>query len=162
MRRWLLLLVVGCSASESKPPPADTPLKIDPRPAPAFTLLDTEGRELSVEDLRGKIVILNFWAAWCAACDGDLQILGRVQERHPEIQVVGISYQSGARDQVSEFGRRLKVQFPLLIGTRDVIDRYGVATYPTTFILDRDGRMRFCVFNSRTEEFWDELLRQVP
>jgi peroxiredoxin len=121
--------------------------------------MDTEGRELALEDFRGKIVVLNFWAAWCAACDGDLRTLARVQDRHRDkVAVVGISFQSGNRAQVAEFGRRIGGGFPLLLGTREVIDRYGVATYPTTFILDREGILRYCVFNPRPERFWEELL----
>lgn len=160
MRRFWIVLLAGCASA----PPASKdpgPVKIDPKPAPDFVLLDTEGREICRDDLKGRVAIVNFWAAWCAACDGDLRILSRVQEKHPEIVVIGISYQSGAATQVAEFGKRLGTNLPLLVGTREAIDAWGVGTYPTTFVLDPEGRIRYCVFNSRTEEFWEELLASL-
>ena len=114
------------------------------RPAPPFTLTLLEGGELRLEDLGGKIVVLNFWAPWCyPACWNEAPRLEGAWRRHRDhaVVVVGAVYQdtiASARDFVRQHGKT----FPngMDQGSRAAI-AYGVYGVPETFFIDREGRI---------------------
>ncbi|MGI8824269.1 MAG: TlpA family protein disulfide reductase [Chloroflexota bacterium] len=113
--------------------------------APAFTLTSLDGRRVSLAHLRGKPVVLNFWASWCTECKNEhsyLLDLSR-QYRSRGVTFYGISYQDG-RDAARTFLKRYGAPWPDL---RDPEDRtaldYGVTGVPETFVIDRTGVLRY-------------------
>jgi cytochrome c biogenesis protein CcmG/thiol:disulfide interchange protein DsbE len=113
-------------------------------PAPRFTLprLDGDG-DLSLRSLRGKAVVINFWASWCAPCKAEMPALQRTWERYRSrgLVVVGIDAEDLSTD-ARRLATKLGVTYPIVRdGTHRVVDEYGLTGYPETFFVDRRGRL---------------------
>jgi len=127
------------------------------RPAPEFTVQDSD-RSISLNQFRGKVVVLNFWASWCPPCVDELPSLMQLQTAMQDkgVVVVGIDIQDrdeAARTFLAEFGHSFP-NAPDPAG-RIAVD-YGVYGVPETFFIDRNGRVRFKQVGALT----DELARQ--
>ena len=112
--------------------------------APEFTLerLDEDG-ELSLSALRGKAVVLNFWASWCVPCKEEAPVLEQLwsENRERGLVVVGLDAKDFRRD-ARDFVRRFGLTFPIVYdGPGDTIPDWGVTGFPETFVIDRDGRV---------------------
>jgi cytochrome c biogenesis protein CcmG/thiol:disulfide interchange protein DsbE len=147
-RRWVrttlvvipALLVVGVLAWATleegpAPQPGDE--------APAFTAprLDGSG-SISLEELRGRPVLLNFWASWCVPCEAEAPILNRAERAYGEdVAFLGINIKD-ARDDALAFERRFDVPYPSVRDEAQAIyDDYGLTGQPESFLLDSDGRI---------------------
>ncbi|HEY7675641.1 MAG TPA: TlpA disulfide reductase family protein [Candidatus Methylomirabilis sp.] len=139
----LVVAFVGLLAFGFTRNPKEIPSPLVGGPAAPFTLERLDGGELRVADLRGKIVVLNFWASWCyPACWNEAPRLEGAWRRHREhdVVVVGSVYQdtaANARDFVRQHGKTFPNGLP---AGRVPID-YGVYGVPETFFIDRDGRI---------------------
>jgi peroxiredoxin len=113
-----------------------------PERMPDFDLRDTAGHEVSSAQFRGKVVLLDFWATWCAPCEREMPGYESLYRRYKDrgLAVVGIAADSDA-DVVSRFGKKLAITYPLLVNGMDV-QRYGVEGLPTTILVDRTGFVR--------------------
>ena len=112
--------------------------------APEFTLerLDEDG-ELSLSALRGKAVVLNFWASWCVPCKEEAPVLEQLWQENRErgLVVVGLDAKDFRRD-ARDFVRRFGLTFPIVFdGPGDTLPDWGVTGFPETFVIDRDGRV---------------------
>jgi len=111
-------------------------------PAPDFTLPTLNGADVRLADLRGKPVILNFWATWCPPCRREMPALEVIWQQHNrgDVMVLGVD-QGESVGVVSEYVRQnVGVTFPLPLDRRqDVGDLYLVRSLPTTFFIDADG-----------------------
>ena len=112
-------------------------------PAPAFTLprLDRDG-ELSLASLRGKPVIVNFWASWCDPCEDEAPLLEAAWREHRDegLVVVGIDYDD-FRGDARKFAKRNGMTYPLVYDRGgDMAKLYGLTGVPETFFIDREGR----------------------
>lgn len=155
-RKWLimtaglLLVSTGWMAITAVPARATTGGRI-PSPrvgflAPDFTLGSMAGKEFTLLDLRGSVVVINFWASWCPPCREEMPDLREVyqeeRERGLEILAVNVTYQdnlSDAEEFVAEYG----LPFPILLDTRgEVANLYLMRALPTTFFVDRSGVIR--------------------
>ena len=113
------------------------------QPAHAWHLETLEGDSISLDELRGKVVLLNFWASWCVPCRAEHSVLTRAASAWPEedLQVIGIVYDDSRRnaqrflDQLGNAWRHV-----LDPGSRTAID-YGVHGVPESFFIDRGGRV---------------------
>jgi cytochrome c biogenesis protein CcmG, thiol:disulfide interchange protein DsbE len=130
--------------------------------APSLTLPRLEGGgEASLDDYRGKVVVLNFWASWCAPCRDEAPLLQRWHQRIAPRggTVLGVDALD-ATDDAREFVRRFGIGYP---NVRDVsgerLKPFGIAAYPETFVIDRSGKIAALVRGPVTEEF---LEREVP
>lgn len=117
--------------------------------APDFTLSDLAGRRVSLSSLRGRIVVLTFFASWCHPCEEDMPVLERAQHDNADrITVVGVNYQDFP-DDTRAFVARLGVTFPTLIedsSNNPVAARYDVHAMPDTVFIDANGVVRDRVF----------------
>lgn len=112
--------------------------------APDFTLPDLKGRPVQLAKLRGKVVAINFWATWCGPCRVEMPSLAKVYDKYREkgLEIVGISLDQGGAQVVQDFVHKHGIKFPVVLDTAHVAQRYGGVTgIPTTFIIDRQGRI---------------------
>ena len=109
-----------------------------------LALQDLEGRKQDLRELRGRIVVVNFWATWCIPCRKEMPAFVRLQERrgNEEVQVIGASAdEAGSEHAVEAFVHEQRIHFPIWIGATTVdMQRLGLGTaLPATAIIDRDG-----------------------
>lgn len=111
--------------------------------APDFVLTDLQGHAVKLSDLRGKAVVLNFWATWCPPCKEEIPWFVDLQKRYGAqgLQVIGISMDDdGDQKNVVRFVSENSVNYPILLGKEKVAEQYGGIDYlPTTFYIDRNG-----------------------
>jgi peroxiredoxin len=118
--------------------------------APDFVLTDLQGHNVKLSDLRGKAVVLNFWATWCPPCKQEIPWFVELQKRYGSegLQVVGVSMDDeGDQKDVAKFAAEQSINYPVLLGKDNVASQYGGIEYlPTTFYIDRDGVVMDRVF----------------
>ncbi len=112
--------------------------------APDFSLPDLQGRKVGLKQFRGKIVLLNFWATWCGPCKEEMPFLEILHKQFKEkdfaVLTVSVDYE-GARP-VQEFIRKQGYTFPVLLDPKsEVLDLFEVKGIPTTFLIDKNGKM---------------------
>jgi len=139
----------------------------DPKPAPAFTVRDLEGREIAPASLRGKVVIVNFWATWCGPCRAEIPDLVALQEKYKDtLQVIGISEDEAGVDVVKRFAAEHKINYPVAMTTPEIEKMYpGISALPTSFIIDRESRVvqkHVGMLTARTTEFEARHLAGLP
>jgi thiol-disulfide isomerase/thioredoxin len=137
-----------------------------PRQAPTFMLSEIGGETYSSDDLKGKVVLLNFWATWCPPCVEELPSLNRLQERYrnKDLEIVSVDFRE-TPEEMTSFLKQTPVDFPVLL---DIDGRtslaWGVFSFPSSFIIDRKGRIRYTANRAidwDSDEVWqvaDKLL----
>ena len=111
--------------------------------APAFVLQDIDGDRWSLADLRGQVVVINFWSTWCLPCREEYALLQSAQTHWPDVKFVGVVYQDEPAKVRAHLARAVPpATYPNLIdpGGHVAID-YGVAGVPETYLVDRAGRV---------------------
>jgi thiol-disulfide isomerase/thioredoxin len=111
-----------------------------PEHAPPFTLQNLAGEQVSLADFRGKTVVLNFWATWCAPCRAEIPMISGFAKDNPHIVVLGVSV-DGSREQLAKAAPELGIDYPVLVGDKRVQRAYGATTVPTTVVVDPEGRV---------------------
>jgi cytochrome c biogenesis protein CcmG/thiol:disulfide interchange protein DsbE len=111
-------------------------------PAPAFTLPDLDGEEVSLAALKGKPVVLHFWASWCEEhCEFQFELLRNAHEKFPEVTMLGITYRDDPADS-RRYARQHDADWRILVDqAEEAAVAYGVEGVPLTFFIDRDGRI---------------------
>ncbi len=115
-----------------------------PSTAPDFTLRSSEGHNLRLHEQRGQIVMVNFWASWCAPCKVELPHLNRLYDKYRAsgFVLLGVNIDEDPRLAAS-IAQRMGLKFPILLDSdKAVAKRYDLGTMPSTVIIDRDGRVR--------------------
>ena len=115
-----------------------------PAPAPSFSLKTFDGKMVRLSDLKGRPVVLDFWATWCRPCRTSMPHLDELQKRYESrgLVVIGLSVDEGSQAEVRRFAQSLGVSFRLGMANDHVLDDYGPIRFlPTTFFIDRRGQM---------------------
>ena len=134
----------------------DTVLKADnPKadlPEPELTLKDLDGKDVSLSEYKGKVVLVNFWATWCEPCRVEIPWLIEMQKKYGDkgFVILGIALDEEGRSVVAPFvgkerfdvnGQKLPMSYPILIGNDDAADKFGgLFGYPTSILISRDGK----------------------
>jgi cytochrome c biogenesis protein CcmG/thiol:disulfide interchange protein DsbE len=116
--------------------------------APAVTLDMLDGRALRLPDLRGQVVLVNFWATWCPPCRAEMPGFQKVYDakRAAGFTVLGISMDELPRRDVAGFLHDHAITYPVAMATRDAVVAFGgINSFPTSFLIDRQGRVRYTV-----------------
>jgi peroxiredoxin len=133
-------LMVGCS---SAPKAAQ---HLDRKPAANFTLTDANGAKVTLADYKGKVVLLNFWATWCGPCKVEIPWFMEFNKTYKDrgLAVLGVSLDDDGWKSVKPYLAEKKIDYTVVVGNDTVSKSYGdVDSLPTTFIIDRDGRIAF-------------------
>lgn len=112
--------------------------------APDFTLQSLDGKTIRLSDLRGKPVVLNFWATWCAPCKIEMPWFVELQKKYEPagVQFLGVAMDDASTKEIAEFTQSMNVNYPILLGKETVGDAYGgVQFLPETFYIGRDGKI---------------------
>jgi peroxiredoxin len=113
--------------------------------APDFAAKSSTGRNVRLSELRGQVVLINFWASWCSPCRQELPLLGKIytQYRSAGFALLAVNVDDNRKDAEGML-KRLDLKFPTLFdGGKNVAKLYGVDTMPATLVIDRDGRVRY-------------------
>jgi len=123
--------------------------------APDFTLKDMQGRALSLSSLKGKVVLINFWATWCPPCKAEMPSMNKIYQdlRAQGFEVVAVSTDNSL-STVKDFLAGNRLDFPVLFDEDKTVTRqYHVFSMPTTFLIDRNGMI---VEKFYGEEDWSD------
>jgi peroxiredoxin/YHS domain-containing protein len=116
-----------------------------PRPAPTFSLMDLSGEPLSNERVKGKVVLLDFWATWCAPCRKSMPDLQRLHRKYADrgFAVVGVSIDEGGAAKVKKYVASKKFTYPIAVDSNDspAWEAFRVKAVPAAYLLDREGRI---------------------
>jgi len=110
--------------------------------AHSFSLATLDGKQVSLSDYHGKVVLLNFWATWCAPCRREMPSIQTLWDRYKEqdLVVLAVSEDDDAREQITNFIHKIKVNFPILLDhDLKIGDSYMLPGLPTTYLIGRDG-----------------------
>ncbi len=128
----------------STPPDPNTPASTGLGEAPDFTLPTLAGDSLRLSDLRGQIVVLNFWATWCAPCIEEIPELIKLHdELNPHgLTVLGVSLDEEGPDLIKPFTDRFGITYPIPLDDGAVAEAYGgIWALPTTYVIDAEGQI---------------------
>jgi peroxiredoxin len=109
-----------------------------------FTLKNLEGKDVRLSDFKGKIVILDFWATWCGPCKMELPHFRELYKQYKDkgVAIVGVALDQQGLKIVAPFVQKNQIEYVTLIGTPDVVGRYGdIRGIPTTFIINQKGKI---------------------
>ena len=118
---------------------------LDGKPAPAFALRDLEGKKVSLADYRGRPVLVNFWATWCAPCKLEMPWFEQFRKQYAGqgFEILGIAEDDAGKDEIAKSAHKLGVSYPILLGDDKVAPLYGGIDYlPMSFYVDRSGVVR--------------------
>ncbi|MEW6705970.1 MAG: TlpA disulfide reductase family protein [Pseudomonadota bacterium] len=134
-------------------------------PAPDFTLRTMDGPNLRLQEQRGRVVMVNFWATWCGPCRQEMPELNKLYEKYRSsgFVLLGVNVDDDTRNAAS-VATKLGVKFPVLLDTdKAVSKRYDLATMPSTVLIDRDGKVRYVHRGYRDgfEDLYEKQIREL-
>jgi thiol-disulfide isomerase/thioredoxin len=168
------LLAPGCGAPPDGPPgaahlaPGDPPEKLIGQLVPPFEMTDLDGDTITRDGLKGKVVLIEFWATWCVPCRITAPVLQALQNRHADRGLVVIGANTGerdgsparTRDRLAAFAARRAQTYTLTYGNEEFQRACGVDSLPTMILLDRQGVVR-AVFTGYSRELPGKLDQAV-
>ena len=162
----LISIAAGCggqASSQATSADRKPPAPWVGHPAPDFTLTDLEGKPWTLSELRGRPVLLNFWATWCLPCRFEMPAIGAVYERFVDQGFVVFAVNVlESRDIAYTFAEEFNLTFPVLLdSTGKVADAYQVHFIPTSFFVDREGVISNKHIGPMTEETIENYLMEI-
>ncbi len=110
--------------------------------APPLALVNVAGGEVDLDALKGQVVVVNFWGTWCPPCRAEIPEISAWAVDHPDVRVLGVAVNSGSGAQLAEQSARLGVTYDVLEATSAVVRDWKVSSFPTTFVIGRDGQIK--------------------
>ncbi|MBE0644516.1 MAG: TlpA family protein disulfide reductase [Bacteroidetes bacterium] len=133
--------------------------------APDFSLASVGGGSKSLSDYKGKVVMLNFWATWCGPCKREIPDFIAMQKAYRDkgFEIVGISLDDPtATAQVAQFVKQQGINYDIVYGNGEVAQAYGgVQSIPTTFLIDREGKVVSSKVGLQTKEAWESAIEAL-
>ncbi len=157
LRSWLALaLIVGLLGGAA-------PLLAADKAAPDFTLPDTAGKNYSLSQYKGKVVVLNFFTIWCQPCREEMPDLSAINQElgSQGVQVLGICLNADP-NQLRFFVKQMNLSYPILAGTDKTSKDYGeIIAVPTTFFISKDGKITKKIEGSRTKADFLSMIKPL-
>ena len=109
--------------------------------APDFTVQTLDGHQITLSNLKGKTVLLDFWATWCGPCRESIPHLVQLYQTYGKegFELIGVSLDRGDPETVRNFVKRMAIPYPITIAPEEMARKYGVTALPTTILIDKDG-----------------------
>ena len=136
---------------------------VNGKAAPEFSLESLQGKTVRLSDYHGKAVLLNFWATWCQPCKIEMPWFEDLQKQYgPQgLQVVGIAMDDASKEDIAKFVKQMGVNYPILLGKESVGDAYGgVQFLPSTFFIDREGKIVDHIFGLKSRSEIEDEIKQ--
>ena len=137
-----------------------------PVDAPDFTLTDLDGNTISLSEMQGEVIFLNFWATWCTPCKKEIPFFNEAFQTHKDsgLKIIGISIDRSEKI-VKKFLAKREFVYPVAMGTQKFLNDYGIArVVPVTVIIDKKGKLRHKVIGDlereEIEKFFQELINE--
>jgi len=157
IRSLATVLLAATFALAASATPAPSPV------APDFTLRGADGRNVRLEELRGQVVLVNFWATWCGPCREEMPHLDTLYQKYRKsgFVLLGVNVDDDPKIALAT-AAKLNVSFPVLFDTDKKVSKlYDLNTMPSTVVIDRDGKMRFLHrgYRTGTEADYEQQIR---
>ena len=147
----LLFFAGGCAAQQPADPKPNAPspdaptirFVRNPDAAPEIKLTALDGKPIALGEIRGKVVLLNFWATWCGPCRAEIPDLIELQKKYPDkLQVLGLAVDEDSPDDVKQYAGKVGINYPVAIPPAELRAKFGgIPALPTSFLLDTQGRI---------------------
>jgi thiol-disulfide isomerase/thioredoxin len=150
MKKTFLLLALGLFMFGCSPDPVAETASDDALPEPIgqmpeFNLVVADGSSMASEDLKGKVIVADLWATWCAPCIKEIPMFNELHSKYegsPDVKVIAITVESGKMDEIKPYVDKFQMTYPVAEGTDEVAEGFGgILGYPTTFIIGKDGKI---------------------
>jgi len=129
--------------------------------AAEFSLINLNGEEVTLDQFKGKVIMLNFWATWCGPCKSEIPDFINIYAKNQKdgLEIVGVALSSGSATDIQKFVESWKINYTVLTGDekylQDLTNKYGgIRGVPTTFLIDRKGTIRQKWVGARTEKIF--------
>lgn len=135
------------------------------RPAPDFTLKSASGENIKLSELRGQVVMINFWASWCGPCRQEMPLLDELHARYSPMgfTLLGVNVEKDS-SKARALLKDLPVEFPILFDQKNQVSKdYDVVAMPSTVLVDRDGNIRYIHrgYKPGDENAYQDMIRSV-
>jgi thiol-disulfide isomerase/thioredoxin len=133
-------------------------------PAPPFNVTTSSGQRVSLANYRGHVLLLDFFATWCAPCREAVPNLAALNRKLGKqgLQVLGLAINDGEKE-LKEFAAEMKLNYPVALGSEDLASDYGVSSIPTLVLIDRKGAVveKFRGFSGASDAKLEEQIRKL-
>lgn len=132
--------------------------------APTITLKDLSGKTVNLSDFKGKVVLLNFWAVWCAPCEAEIPELVEWQQEYEKdgLQIIGITYPPTNKVKVRNFARKMKINYPILYGSKRTKELFDSGeNLPYSVVIDREGNVKERIEGVIFDDEFDEKVKPL-
>jgi peroxiredoxin len=152
-----IVLTAGCTSGSK-----ETKLAVSSA-APDFSLQDLSGRSVRLSDLKGKVVLVEFWATWCPPCRASIPALERLHRTYNPrgLVVLGVSLDEGGWDSVKSFAAEHGISYPVLKGSADLSAKYLVRAIPALFLVNKEGLISQRYVGDEHEDALDKDIRAL-
>jgi peroxiredoxin len=132
------------------------------KPAQDFTLQDLSGNPVRLSELKGHVVVLNFWATWCGPCAVEMPGFQQIYEKYsPDLVILGVNLEESP-DEVSKFVESMHITYPILLDPGGGVNRsYQIIDLPNTFFIDKQGIIRYRHIGLLSEDQFEEYLANI-
>jgi len=131
---------------------------------PNFKLKNIQGKVVSSQQFKGKVLLINFWATWCGPCKREIPDLVKLKENYSKngFEIVSIAVSSGNLKDIGKFAKRMKINYPVLMGDQKVGRAFGgVSLLPTSFIIDRKGQIQQVLVGAKPYKVFEQKIKQL-
>lgn len=159
---WLPNLESKLKFGGNTPAPTATSANANYPAAPDVQFTKLDGAPFKLKDLKGRVVLLNFWATWCIPCRSEIPSLSAMQKDLDSrgLSIIGVSYDDTA-DLIQQFQKDIPQSYQIVLGGRDVGSQLPASPLPTTYIIDRQGRIRQKMIGERTREAFEAVIKPL-
>jgi peroxiredoxin len=132
--------------------------------APDFSLTGMDGSSISLEEIKGNVIFINFWATWCPPCRQEIPGFIELYEKYKEdgMVILGVSLDRGGPNVVKEFMQEYSISYPMAMATQEFYEAYQPGQYiPTTFVVDRQGNIRDKHVGYMSKEMMEKIFLEL-